>query len=243
MTEQANTTRSGPGEGQLLRWSGWALGAALPLQVAGFLLHPAGEQIEHITSSIYGPAHAVLFASWVLVALGLPGLYARQAARAGRLGLVAVVLATASVAHHLYLTLYEAFAVPAMAEIEAVHAHLGPDGALGHGAGALGPVAPLLLLGFPLLGVATLRARVLPRLAGWLLVAAVPAFAVAIAVVSVTVGEVGPEAETWAGGMLPIALQYWVLAAGLAVAGRALAATPTTAAVPGPAPSRTPVAG
>lgn len=108
-TEPIEPTDTGRGitPAQLYQWSGLALVAALPLQVAGFLLHPPSEQVRHLSSSAYGPAHVVLFASWVLVMLGLPGLYARQAHRAGRLGLVGFVVTMIAVAYHLYLTLYE----------------------------------------------------------------------------------------------------------------------------------------
>jgi hypothetical protein len=217
--------RSGFTALQLRRWSGTALLAALPLQVAGFALHPAGEQLHHVVEGRYGPAHLLLFVSWVLAVLGLPALYEVQAARAGRLGLVAFVGTVVAAAYHLYLTLYEAAAIPVAAEQAGAQALVGQDGALAHGAGALGPVAGALLLAFPLLGVATLRARVLPRTAGWLQLASVPTFAVLVlAVAAVTGGVVGPEGDSWLAGMLPIASLYWVLFAGWAVAGRALRA-------------------
>lgn len=227
---------------RLYRLSGLALLVALPLQVIGFVLHPASERIEHITSSLYGPSHTVLFGSWVLVMLGLPGLYARQAVRAGRLGLVAFVVAMAAVGYHIYLTLYEAFAIPAMADVEAIRVHLGPEGDLAHGAGALGPVAVLLVLGFPLFGVATLRARVFPRLAGWLQIAAIPVFVVGAVLLGLVLdGKVGPDGEIWVGGVLPIAVQYWTLCGGFAVAGLTLWTTSHADAHSASVPAATPV--
>lgn len=208
---------------QLYRWSGGALVAALPLQLAGFLLHPPSEQVEHITSSMYGPAHVVLFASWVLIMVGLPGLYARQANRAGRLGLAGFVITMVAIAYHLYLTLYEGFAVPVMADDPATRALLGPDQPLAHGAGALGPVAFLLMVGFPVLGLATLRARVLPRATGWLQIAALPASILAAIGAGIAFdGATGSSGDNWISGIAPISLLYWVLCAGYAIGGRSL---------------------
>lgn len=219
--------RSTMSEARLRRLAGLALILALPLQVAGFLLHPPGEELDHVLHGWYGPAHTMLFVSWVLVALGLPSLYGAQAARAGRLGLVAYVATIAAVAYHLYLTLYEAFAIPAVAALPGAGSRIGEGGTLAHGAGALGPVAGALLVAFPLLGVATLRAGVLPRASGWLQVACLPTFvALMLGIGLLSGGAVGPEASGWLGGMLPIASLYWVLAAGYAVGGRWLWTAP-----------------
>lgn len=52
--------RSGPTSAQLRRLGGTALIAALPLQVLGFVLHPASEELEHVAGAAYGPAHRIL---------------------------------------------------------------------------------------------------------------------------------------------------------------------------------------
>ena len=222
--------KSGVTPDQLRRLRGMALIAALPLQVVGFLLHPAGEDLRHVVQSAYGPAHLVLFVSWVLAMLGLPALYVVQAHRAGKLGLIAFITTMAATAYHLYLTLYEASAVPVVAAQPAAEALIGAEGPLAHGAGALGPVAGALLLAFPLMGVATLRAGVLPRSVGWLQVACVPTFvALMLAIGAVTGGAVGPEATSWVAGMLPISSLYWVLFTGYALGGRSLLRTAAAA--------------
>jgi hypothetical protein len=137
----------------LLRLSGLALLIALPFQVLGFALHPPGEDVINVLKPLYGPAHLVIFFSWVLVMLGLPGFYARQAERAGVLGLVGYLLTMIAVAYHLYLLLYEASAIPLLGRD--APALIGPDGPLAHGAGALGGLSDALFLAFPVFGVAT----------------------------------------------------------------------------------------
>jgi hypothetical protein len=234
MTTPTSKDRTGLTTTQLRRLGGTALIAALPLQVVGFLVHPATEELQGVVQGAYGPAHLILFLAWVLAMLGLPVLYAAQADRAGKLGLVAFIGSMGATAYHLYLTLYEASAIPAVATHPAADSLVGDGGALTHGAGALGPLAGVLLLAFPLMGVATLRAGVLPRIVGWLQIACLPTFIVLmLGIGAVAGGEVGPEATNWIGGMLPIASLYWVLFAGYALGGRAVRTTdvPETATV------------
>ncbi len=107
--------RTGMSAAQLRRLAGAALIATLPLQVAGLLMHPPNEELQSVLQGAYGPSHLILFASWVLAMLGLPALYLSQAGRAGRLGLVAFVVTMVATAYHLYLTLYEASAIPVVA--------------------------------------------------------------------------------------------------------------------------------
>ncbi len=212
---------------QLYRLSGLALLAALPLQIVGYLLHPPNEEGQQVLQATYGPAHVVLFASWLLALLGLPGLYAWQARQAGRLGLVGFVATMVAVSYHCYLLLYEGFAVPIMARQPATEALLGADGPLAHGAGALGVVAMSLPLAFAVLGIATVRAKVYPRGVGWLQILSVPAFVVVAVVLGIALGgQVGPAGTSWVAGMLPISVLYWLLFAGYAWGGATLRSAP-----------------
>jgi hypothetical protein len=197
----------------LFRLSGLALLMALPLQIVGFVLHPPSEMTADVLRPLYGTSHLILFASWFLALLGLPGLYARQAYKAGVLGLISVVLTMFAVAYHVYLLLYEAYATVALAQNPATQALIG-DGPLSHGAGALGPLGFLSILAFPIFGIATVRAKVLPRLAGWLQIVSVPVLFLGVALVP-------PDAPAPLGTMAaaPIAWLYFLVFAGYALGG------------------------
>jgi hypothetical protein len=189
---------------------------ALPIQIVGSLLHPPSEEVVDVLKSIYGPAHIIIFVSWVFALLGLPGLYARQAHRAGVLGLIGFVLTMLAAAYHFYLLLYEAYATPLLAKETATQALIGPGGPLAHGAGALGPLAFALILAFPLFGIATVRAGVLPRGSGWLQIVCVPVFFLGMILLP-------PEVQARLPGMAtPIAMQYYLLFLGYAWGGYAL---------------------
>jgi hypothetical protein len=162
----------------------------------------------------YGPAHIILFVSWLFALLGLPGFYARQAQRAGVLGLIGFVLTMFAATYHFFLLLYEAYATTLLAQDPATQALIG-DGPLAHGAGALGPFGFLSILAFPLLGIATVRSGVLPRWSGWLQIASVPVFFLSIALVPIDVFSEG--------GMLsPIAMLYYLTFLGYAWGGYTL---------------------
>jgi len=199
----------------LFRLSGLALLMALPIQIVGSLLHPPSEEVVDVLKSIYGPAHIIIFVSWVFALLGLPGLYARQAHRAGVLGLIGFVLTMLAAAYHFYLLLYEAYPTPLLAKETATQALIGPGGPLAHGAGALGPLAFALILAFPLFGIATVRAGVLPRWAGWLQIVSVPVFIVSSFILS-------PDAPAPIQGVSAISLMYYLLFLGYAWGGYAL---------------------
>ena len=198
----------------LFRLSGLALLIALPLQVLGFVLHPPSEEVVDVLKPAYGPAHLILFVSWMFALLGLTGFYARQAHRAGVLGLIGLAATVFAAAYHFYLLLYEAYATVALARDPATQALVG-DGPLAHGAGALGPLGFASILAFPLFGVATVRAGVLPRWAGWLQIASVPVFLLSAFVIS-------PDAPSPLPGVSPIAFLYYLTFLGYAWGGYAL---------------------
>jgi hypothetical protein len=158
----------------LFRLSGLALLAALPIQLAGWLIHPSGERIADVLSPFQAPAHLTMFVAWFLVLLGLPGLYAWQARRAGLLGLFGFIATVFTTIDVMFIVLYEASPTVLLAQNPATQAVIAPGGPLAHGGELLGGVVAMVgLLAYPLFGLATVRAGVLPKLVGWLQIASV----------------------------------------------------------------------
>src|SRR5215218_9734510 len=89
MTEEAEPMM------RLLRWCGIALVVAGVLVVVATLLHPSRETAATIiaTEPRLVAAHTVYAFAWFFVLLGLPGLYAAQRGRMGRLGLAGFLVA------------------------------------------------------------------------------------------------------------------------------------------------------
>ena len=81
---------------RLFRWCGMALIAAGVLMVLATVLHPSRETATTIvaTEPRLIAAHVVYTLAWLLVLLGLPGLYAAQRGGMGRLGLVGFLTAS-----------------------------------------------------------------------------------------------------------------------------------------------------
>lgn len=165
----------------LFRLSGLSLVLGGLLSVLYLFIHPDESGLAYYRHAMTAPAHLVGFVAVLLVLLGLPGLYARQVGRAGILGLAGTILiffglAVLDVTHNVV----DATVTPALATIpdaEPLLAAGGPfEEALQSGMqGTLvGVGGPMLLLGLVLLGIATLRAKVLPRWAGALLIVAAP---------------------------------------------------------------------
>jgi hypothetical protein len=218
------------------RLSGLALLVALPVQIVGLILHPPGERLVDLLSPLQGPAHLVLFGSWLCLLLGLPGLYVWQARRAGLLGLLAFVALACNSAYSIYVLLYEAFPAVLLAHDPRTADLIATGGPLAHGAGAFGDESFMVVLAFPLFGLATLRAGVLPRLVGWLQIAAVPAFVLSMIALSAVLTEGG--LATLPGPLQPIAVMYYLVFSAYAWAGRVLWSGRAAA----PAPARTAVA-
>lgn len=189
--------------------------SALALQIAGWAIHPPGEELVDLLSPVQLPSHALLFLSWVLAVLGLPAFYLRQASRAGWLGVVGYVLVILVAVHHLYLLLFELGVAPVLARDGAGSAFVAPGGPLFHG-GAISMVAMPLILGWPIFGVATLRARIFPAWSGWLQIAAPVVGAVGFPLFGIFGWERLP------GVIQPIAWTYYLLFIAYGAVGRQL---------------------
>jgi hypothetical protein len=205
----------------LLRLSGVALMVALALVLIGGLLHPQSERLVDTVGSNTTLSHALFAVAFALVLLGLPGLYAALADRAGIVGLVGFVLMMLLSAYHVYMLLYEAGPVAAMSEDPAADRLFAAGGVVQQGTlrawlGPLGIVAPVVF------GIAMVRARIQPRWAGWAVVAFVPAFLASAGLVSTLLPEDHETAfDLW---LTPVslALTYGLLLIGLAIPGHQL---------------------
>ena len=151
---------------ELIRWSGLALllgGVCIALFV--LVLYPVGGffgagPVHH---PAWVPAHSLHFAGALLTLVGLIGLYARQWARAGRLGLVGFLLALGGTAMFVGTGMLTAFVWPVLAAyapatIESSGAVFAPPASLLFYFTVLS-----LIPGYVALGAATVRAGVLPR--------------------------------------------------------------------------------
>jgi hypothetical protein len=159
----------------LIRWSGLASVLAGVLYALAAFLHPVGEDLAAVNSSLWVPAHLVYWVSVLLMQLGLVGLYARQVEKTGWLGLVGFVLAfigTAVVGTILFM-------VSTMIPLIAAEAPAIFDQAM-----TPPPIFSLLVfilgfgLGYILFGVASMRARVFSRWTGLFLIIGVSFFMV-----------------------------------------------------------------
>lgn len=182
-------------------------GILLPLYA---LLHPDHDAAGY-ASVAWIPVHAMPTVGMLLLLFGLTGLLARQLRQAGRLGVVGYVVAFVGTAMVLTHGQVELYVIPFLG-LNAPHLLEGPPPA------AMPPMLMLTalvsLVGYVAVGIATVRAKVLPRGVGALLAVGGPAF-----VVSYFLGQVPvPDAVRMAGvTVFGVALVWlgWELWAGL----------------------------
>jgi hypothetical protein len=168
----------------LYRLGGLALMASFPVLLAGEAIHPPGEQINFLVLPIYPVAHVIQLLAWLLLLVGIPAAYARQAERAGWLGVVGFVLTMLFIVFSVDLLLWEINGAPLLAADPATRYLVvpgnGPSGGGLMANGALGVVGRFFVLGIitiaaPIVfGIATWRAGVLPRWSGILQIASWP---------------------------------------------------------------------
>ena len=150
----------------LIRASGLATVVGGTLFALFPLLHPEHDAAGY-TSAMWVPAHMAPNVGAILVLFGLVGLLARQLERAGMFGVIAFVVAFVGTASFVMGAMIEAFIIPFM-ELQTPGTEEGPPPP---GVGeAFMVITTLFSLGYLLLGLATYRARVLPRSVGGLLI-------------------------------------------------------------------------
>jgi hypothetical protein len=200
---------------RLLRWSGMALIAAGVLMVVATLLHPSRETAATIVASESRlvAAHVVYTLAWLLVLLGLPGLYAAQRGGMGRLGLVGFLTAFSGT-YLIAVTGNFGFLAPVLAKqsptvLDSINQYL-PVVIIN------GLAAILFMIGYLLFGIAMIRTPTLPRWSGVLVAVGAPAHLLGFGVAQLV------STAAW-----PIAILGSVsLGAGLAWSGYRLWRTP-----------------
>ena len=152
----------------LSRWSGIVCILAGLLIALATLVHPSRETPEIILEQELRlvAAHWLTTFSFGFLLLGLPGLYAAQSERAGRLGLVSFLMVFFGTlffaVSNNYGFIAPVLAAQAPAMLDAINTY--PPVVALNGLLAVG-----FFLGFIFFGIATLRARVLPRQTGILM--------------------------------------------------------------------------
>ena len=160
----------------LIRWAGISAIVAGICYVLVGVFHPL-----NIASSVTTPrwmiVHVLAMAMSFFGLLGVAGLYARQAEKSGWLGLAGYLLFSLWLALILGFTFVEVFILPAVASSAPAFV----EGWLGMFTGTASTIdlgalpmvwtltGPIYILGGLLFGIATFRARILPRWAGILL--------------------------------------------------------------------------
>jgi len=164
---------------RLIRWSGIAAILA-GLIFAGIQpIHPA-DVVASVTTSLWAVIISLKLAMCLFFLVGITGIYARQAEKAGWLGFAGFALLTVSFWLQTGFVFVELFVLPVVATSlpgfveSALGIANGQPGAMDIGAfvPAYGVLGVCYLLGGLLFGIATIRAAVLPRLPAILLAVA-----------------------------------------------------------------------
>jgi hypothetical protein len=152
-----------------------ALMAAGVLTVVATPLHPSRETVATIIASETGliAAHVLYTLAWLLVLLGLPGLYASQRSRLGRLGLAGFLVAFSGT-YLIAVTGNFGFLAPVLAKeapavIESGLSQYLPV-VITNGLAAIA-----FVIGYIILGIAMARTSTLPRWSGVLVAVGAPA--------------------------------------------------------------------
>jgi len=166
-----------PTPSNLIRWSGLAAVPAGIIFAAIQPIHPP-DVVESVTTSAWAIITPLKTAMCMLFLVGITGIYARQVEKAGWLGLAGFLALIVSWTLQTAFVFAEAFILPPLAATAPAFV----DGSLGISYGHTGGVdlgaLPTLysvgvginyMLGGLLLGVATLRAGILPRVPAALL--------------------------------------------------------------------------
>ncbi len=199
---------------KLIRWSGLVLMLGGVGVAVGYIIHPPADTAQYVAYPLWNLSHWVGGIGFLLIPLGLVGLYARQSEKVGLLGLIGFVLTFLGGALSAGATIFISVVFRPIGVARGLDWMEPPNGALftsfdlrlAAGGGVLA-----LLLGLLLFGVATLRARVLPRWGTWLVILGVPIFVLDVALFGgpLLQGILHPITGLWLG--LGFAAWGWAL--------------------------------
>ncbi|MGE3270967.1 MAG: hypothetical protein AB7P40_19595 [Chloroflexota bacterium] len=207
MTPPAPTPAAVIRAGGLATIVGGALFALFPL------LHPDHTEAGY-TSATWVPIHLMPNLGAILVLFGLVGLLIRQFQRAGWIGLAGFVVAFIGTASFVMGAMIEMFIIPFLGLQNPAFEEGPPPAGIGE---AFMVINLLFAAGYILLGIATVRARVMPASVGALLILG----ALALLFMERVAALVGAGDALWVLG--PV-----ILGAGLAWLGYALWSGPVT---------------
>jgi hypothetical protein len=170
---------------KLIRWGGLSMILGGLAIVVHYFTHPAGETAQYTLQPLWSLSHWLGFIAPLLILFGLVAIYARQSEKAGWLGLIGFLLAIAgNVAYAGGQMMFGAVMQPFIAR--QVPTWLDANSPLlsspAFRVSELVIYLPLIL-GFLLLGIASLRAGVLPRLGSWLVILLAPVGVVGVAMI------------------------------------------------------------
>lgn len=158
---------------RLIQWSGLGTAIGGVLLALFPLLHPNHDEAG-FTSWLWVPAHAMIHVGIILALFGLVGLFVRQLDRAGWLGLAGFLTAFVGTAGFLTIAMVELFIMPYLALQQGMTEDGPPPPGIGE---AMMLIGLTFAVGYIILGLATIRAQVLPRSVGILLAVAAAYFA------------------------------------------------------------------
>ena len=155
---------------KLIRWSGFTLILAGLLFGLFPFAHPNHDP-EGFRGAAWIPAHLMPNVGAIVALFGLVGLFVRQFRVAGTLGLAAFIASIVGTASFVSGLMIEAFIIPYMS-LELPQLTIDDAPPLGIGE-AFMIMKMLFMLGFLLVGAAVIRARILPRGVGVLVIVAI----------------------------------------------------------------------
>lgn len=158
----------------LIRWSAIALLLSALTGITSILFTPSDFAPNAVLSSSWTPMHAVLAVSYMLFVFGLIGIYVIQADKAGKLGSVGFLLTFFGMLILTAQVIVSAWILPAVAVQpnfpKTAFEMLDPAGPLAAFSTLVFVDYVPAVIGLLLLGIAIMRAGVLPRWAGLLLI-------------------------------------------------------------------------